>query len=180
MNYVVGVWTMLRNKMSSKTIIKYNDTNKKIYFFTARYQLIKMFKCSFLDINENKKINILYIDPNIKFRTITYGNIKKIRQKISEIKNNEHEIKMPNEIIIKDICFINNLNVKTSIKKLLDEYIEYDYEIKINDIFDNNILYFYIEYYYNYKLYKKTISIQDISDTLISELINTVINLHKN
>ena len=182
--------SVLIKRITKKTIIKNNITNKEILFFNIRNFLINLCLyvnlnkiANFLDIAETTIVNIFYEDSKIKFRTILTGNITTLKQKILEIKNHniDYFIQIPdliingNNIVIKNIFFIDSNNNKIDVKKLLSEYIEYDCPIKIMNIINNNIIKLKIEYYLNFKLSEKIVNINDILDLSICD-INTVLN----
>ena len=82
------------------TITKLN-TNTKIKYITLRLLIINIliyFKLhtSYFDIGESELLNIVYENSDIKFRTITTGNLNKIKNTINNMKlcNIEDFIKM--------------------------------------------------------------------------------------
>lgn len=186
MDYINSIASILIKRIITKIKVQHNSSKKNILFFNTRNNLINLFTyfnltniAKNIDIDENSIVNIFYEDSTTKFRTISTGNICKLKQKILEIKNynTDYFVNIPtgdDDILIKNIFFVNSKLEKIDVKKILSEYIEYDYEIKISDLIDNTIICLEIEYYLNFKLERKKIDIKNILDFHINNMNNII------
>ena len=186
LKYFSSIINLLYLRYFDKITITKINTNTKIKYITLRLLIINIllyFKLpsSYFDIGEFELLNIVYENSNIKFRTITAGNLNKIKDTIYNIKlcNIEDFIKMPerdinnNPIIIKNINQIKKNN-KQNIKEKIEEYIEYDYFINIIDMLDKNIEGLEIEYFLNYVPKNKFISLKDLEDIKITNIYKLI------
>ena len=132
----------------------------------------------YFDIDDSKLLDINYENKNIKFRTMTKGNLFKIKDIIDTIKlnNNYDFVKIPesdvnnNPIIIKKINQITYDNKKINIKEKIEEYIEYDHTINLLDIIDKNTENIELDYFVKYKPKNKIIKINELADFKITDL----------
>jgi hypothetical protein len=178
---------LLMRILNDKITIKSIKTNKNINFIKIRFLIIQLlmyfhiyFLINYFDIDSTELLDITYENKETKFRTITKGNIVKIKNSLDEIKKHkiDYFFRMPerdvnnNLIIIKDIVQVTKKN-KINIKEKIEEYIESDYSIKILDILDNDASGIELDYFLNYKIKNKSISNTDLEDVLLNE-INTL------
>ena len=175
---------LLMRILNDKITIKSIKTNKNINFIKIRFLIIQLlmyfhiyFLINYLDIDPTELLDITYENKETKFRTITKGNIIKIKNTLDEIKKHkiDYFFRMPerdvnnNLIIIKDIVQLTKKN-KTNIKEKIEEYIESDYSIKVLDILDNDATGIELDYFLNYKIKNKSIKNTDLEGILLNEI----------
>ena len=125
---------LLMRILNDKITIKSIKTNKNINFIKIRFLIIQLlmyfhiyFLINYLDIDPTELLDITYENKETKFRTITKGNIIKIKNTLDEIKKHkiDYFFRMPerdvnnNLIIIKDIVQLTKKN-KTNIKEKIE------------------------------------------------------------
>jgi hypothetical protein len=121
---------------------------------------------------------IFYENKNIKFRTITTGNLNKIKNIIDEVVLNDEKnfISLPefdskgNSIILKNIFQVHDDNKKTNIKNIFEECIILDHPINIVDLLSKNIKGIEIDYFLKFCPKNKFVPFDELENIKITEL----------